>query len=126
MNSNQHGLIGAAAGTAFTFAKYLKIKEQKLETAFPWGELLLYSGLGFLLASLPDWLEPACNPNHRKFLHSLAMMGLVGYGAFGKHTNNMDEDCKKVIQAFAVSYISHLSVDATTKKSIPIIHPKFV
>lgn len=113
-------------GAAFTIVKYLKRKEHEPEITFPWGELLLDSGLGFLLASLPDWLVPAYNPNHRKFLHSFAMLGLVGYGAFGKHTNNMDEDFKKVIQAFAVSFISHLCADSTTKKSIPIIHPKFV
>lgn len=126
MNGKHHRLIGAAAGAAFTVTKYLKKKELEPETKIPWGELLLDSGLGFLLASLPDWLEPARNPNHRKFAHSLVMMGLVGYSAFGKHTKNMDEDFKKVIQAFAISFISHLCADSTTKKSIPIIHPKFV
>ena len=126
MNGNQHRVIGAAAGAIFTVAKYIIKKEVDSETKFSWGELLLNSGIGLLLATLPDLLEPACNPHHRKFFHSLASAGLIGYGAFGKHTKNMDEDFTKLIQAMALSYLLHLGADATTKKSLPILHPKIL
>lgn len=122
MNAKQHGCLGAVAGTGYTLFKYLRKKSDDSETSFPWCELAINMGLGFALASLPDWIEPATNPNHRKFFHSLAMAGLVGYGMYGKHTQDADENLLITIRAIGMSYLCHLAADATTRKSIPLLN----
>ena len=126
MNGKQHRQIGAVCGAGYTVAKYFYEKQDNPELEFPWGDLLLNTGLGFLLGSLPDWIEPAANPNHRKFFHSLTAAAGVGYGAFGKHTETWPDEVKKPVQATAVAYLSHLAADSTTAKSLPLVHPKFI
>ncbi|MHC4678197.1 MAG: hypothetical protein ACYTEK_05810, partial [Planctomycetota bacterium] len=93
---------------------------------FPWGQLAVNMGLGLAFATLPDWIEPATNPNHRKFFHSLASAGLVSYGMFGKHTHKMDVNLLDCVRPIGFTYLSHLAADATTRKSLPLIHPKIV
>ncbi|HJP19405.1 MAG TPA: metal-dependent hydrolase [Nitrospinota bacterium] len=126
MNKNQHRVIGVAVGVTVTLINHKIKKEKYPDTKFPWEELLFNSGVGFLLATLPDIIEPAFNPHHRKFFHSLACGGLIQYAAYGKHTENMDEKIRKRIQISALVYLSHLVADATTTKSIPIFHPKII
>ena len=118
MNAKEHGCLGAVAGAGYTFIKYLWRKSNDPDASFPWDQLVFNMILGFALASLPDWIEPATNPNHRKFFHSFAMGGLVVYGMYGKHTENM--------RLIGMSYLSHLAADARTPKSIPLIHPKII
>lgn len=114
--------VGAAACAAFTIEKYMIRKKKDPNLKFSWGELLLSIGIGCCLASLPDLLEPATDPNHRKLFHSYAMAGLVGYGTFGKHMEKIDEDLKKFLQPIGVAYLSHLAAAAHTPRSLPLIH----
>ena len=90
MNAKQHACIGVLAGAGYTFGKYLWRKSNDPNTNFPWRQLAVNMGLGLFFASLPDLIEPATNPNHRKFFHSLTTAGLVCYGMYGKHTNKID------------------------------------
>jgi membrane-bound metal-dependent hydrolase YbcI (DUF457 family) len=83
-------------------------------------------GLGLTFATLPDWIEPATNPNHRKFFHSLTTAGLVGYGMYGKHTHNINVNLLEYVRSIGFAYLSHLAADSTTPKSLPLIHPKIV
>ena len=99
-------------------------KANDQEVKFPWGELILDTGIGYTFGSLPDWVEPATNPHHRKFFHSLTTAGLVTYGAFGKHAHEWSDEVRRPIQSVAVTYISHLAADATTDRGIAVIHPK--
>jgi len=124
MNGKQHRQIGAACGAGYTIAKYLSDKQDNPELAFPWGDFLLNTSIGYFLGGLPDWIEPATNPNHRKLFHSLTAAVGVGYVAFGEHTKNWTDEARTPIQATALAYLSHLAVDFTTAKSIPFIHPK--
>jgi len=126
MNAKQHACIGLVAGAGYTFGKYLWIKQKDPNTDFPWGQLAVNMGLGLAFASLPDWIEPATNPNHRGFFHSLTGAGLVGYAMFGKHTNNIDVNSMDYLRSIGFSFLSHLVADATTPKSLPLIHPKIV
>lgn len=87
---------------------------------------MLNTGIGYFVGSLPDWIEPATNPNHRKIFHSLTAAVGVGYVAFGEHTKNWTDEARKPVQATALAYISHLAADFTTAKSIPFIHPQFI
>lgn len=126
MNGKQHRQIGAACGAGYTVIKYFIEKKDNPELEFPWGDLLLNTGIGYLFASLPDWIEPATNPHHRKFFHSLTAAAGVGYAAFGKHSGAWPEEVKKPIQATALAYLYHIVADSTTAKSISLIHPKLI
>lgn len=126
MNGKQHRQIGAVCGAGYTVAKYSFDKQDNPELDFPLGEFILNTGIGYLLGSLPDWIEPATNPNHRQFFHSLTAAVGVGYGAFGKHTETWSDEVKKLIQAIALAYISHLVADSSTAKGIAIFHPKLI
>lgn len=126
MNGKQHKQIGAACGAGYTMAKYFVEKQNNPELEFPWGDLLLNTGIGFLLGSLPDWIEPATNPHHRKFFHSLTATAVVCYCAFGEHAQEWPEGVRKTAKAAALAYGSHTLVDGTTKFSISLIHPKVI
>ncbi len=126
MNAKQHACLGLLAGGGYTFLKYLWEKSNEPNTNFPWRQLAINMGLGLAFASLPDWIEPATNPNHRKFFHSLTTAGLVGYGMFGKHTRNVDVNLQDSVRSIGLSYLCHLAADATTPKSISLIHPNIV
>lgn len=126
MNAKQHICIGAMAGAGYTVGMYLWIKRKEPNYNFPWKKLFVNISLGLAFAKLPDWIEPATNPNHRKFFHSLTTAGLVGYGMYGKHTHNINVNLLDYIRSIGFAYLSHLAVDATTPKSLPLIHPKIV
>jgi membrane-bound metal-dependent hydrolase YbcI (DUF457 family) len=126
MNAKQHACLGILAGGGYTFLKYLLDKSNNPNMKFSWDRLVINMGLGLVFASLPDWIEPATNPNHRKFFHSLTTAGLVGYGMFGNHTRDLDDNLKDSVRSIGLSYLFHLAADATTPKSLPIIHPKFI
>jgi len=100
---------------------------------------------------MPDILEPAADPNHRKFAHSLVVGGALSVARFGE----MQLSCRRRADAahqrllshipgcperdttllevliwrflagaavgFAVGYASHLVLDATTTKGLPLI-----
>jgi membrane-bound metal-dependent hydrolase YbcI (DUF457 family) len=124
MNAKEHGCLGAVAGAGYTIFKYLKNKEEDSHSCFPLDQLVINVLLGIIFATLPDWLEPATNPNHRKFLHSFTMGGLVIYGMYGNHIQDIDDKTLNIIRSIGFSYLSHLVADSTTPKSIPLIHPK--
>lgn len=126
MNGKQHALIGAATCGAFCVAKYLSRKSENEAEEFPCAEFFGHAAIGFLLGSLPDLLEPATSPWHRKFFHSVTAGGLVTWGAFGEHSEEWDPDTKTAVQASAIAYLSHLAADSTTPRSIALVHPRFV
>jgi len=124
MNAKEHACIGALAGAGYTLGKYFWRKSKDPNTDFPWSQLAVNTGLGLAVATLPDWIEPATNPNHRKFFHSLTTAGLVAYGMYGKHTHNIDVNLLDYVRSIGFAYLSHLAADATTPKSLPLIDPK--
>lgn len=126
MNAKQHAYIGVLAGAGYSVGKYLWKKRKDPNHKFPWGQLALNIGLGLAFARLPDWIEPATDPNHRKFFHSLATGGLVCYGMYGKHASKIEANLLDYIRSVGFTYLSHLAADATTPRSLPLIHPKIV
>jgi hypothetical protein len=84
-------------------------------------EVAAFSAGGAVLGALPDILEPATNPNHRALFHSLSCAGAVIYGAFGKHSDEWRPDDRFGARAIALSYLSHLYLDAGTRKGLPLI-----
>ena len=80
----------------------------------------LVSGLAG--AILPDKLEPAFHPHHRKFFHSYtAGAGLVYTKTQIDDFLNRYLDFKYPTYAFFLGYASHLILDFRTPKSLPLI-----
>ena len=48
-------------------------------------------------ASIPDWIEPYTCPNHRKFFHSVFVLGLVAYGGYKLYQWEAEEDWQKFL-----------------------------
>jgi len=75
--------------------------------------------------TLPDILEPALNPNHRRFFHSLGFAGLLGYGAYKLYKWQPEDEnyqlLKQIGLVIGAAYLINLAMDATTPKSLPII-----
>jgi membrane-bound metal-dependent hydrolase YbcI (DUF457 family) len=74
--------------------------------------------------NLPDILEPATSPNHRKKFHSLAFAAVLGtclYQLNQWQTETELESLLKGASMLAVSaYLIHLALDFTTAKSLPL------
>lgn len=111
-----HAIIGGGVGTLCYlgycwFAKN-KPSVQGLGTAF---------GLGGLGGSIPDIIEPASNPNHRKFFHSAGFSTFLA--SFLKVITDDDEiahDKKLAFIILILSYLSHILSDSTTPRGIPL------
>lgn len=81
--------------------------------------------LASLLTKLPDLLEPATTPNHRQFFHSVAFATLLGVGLYKLHQwepqGTADKFWKGLGMLAISSYLIHLALDATTRKSLPLL-----
>jgi inner membrane protein len=118
MNAAAHQLTaGAAVGL------FLAHGEQKN------GQTTVAPLLGGLAASiltkLPDLLEPATSPNHRQFFHSIVFASLLGAGYFKldqwEPQDSFEELLKTLGKLAIASYLIHLALDSTTRKSLPFL-----
>jgi membrane-bound metal-dependent hydrolase YbcI (DUF457 family) len=85
---------------------------------------LFCTGLGLVVGTAPDALEPATDPNHRAFGHSLALgAGLAKFAMTTCNKKNGDwEEFQKILVAVAiVAYLAHLIADACTPKGLPLL-----
>jgi membrane-bound metal-dependent hydrolase YbcI (DUF457 family) len=73
-------------------------------------------------ASLPNKMEPAYHPNHRSTSHSFSAAVLNAWG-IGSISNSEQSDPKltSATKAFLFGHLSHLALDFTTPKSLPIV-----
>ncbi|MCC6649277.1 MAG: metal-dependent hydrolase [Polyangiaceae bacterium] len=103
------------------------------------GELLGGVAGGVLGSRIPDVLEPAVHPNHRKVAHSFAAAALTGrFVVPAAHRLHADgatqaesklDPALKFLQQFAAGasvgavagYGSHLVADASTPKGLPLL-----
>lgn len=118
MNGPTHRLLaGIAVGVAAAHSE----QANGQSTAMP----LAAGAIGALCTNLPDWLEPATSPNHRKFFHSIVFAtGVVV--AFKKAwywepETGLERCLRVVVLAGMAGYLTHLALDATTKRSLPIL-----
>ena len=116
-DQTEHGILGAL----ISLAAYVSYKTKKNTPVTIYGVLgsLL---LGGLAGVLPDILEPANNPSHRSFFHSISLLVMLAYGnqKVWKSQNLTDEQ-KLVVSLLSSAYASHLLSDSSTPKSIPFI-----
>ena len=92
-----------------------------MKVKFP--DLLVASAVGLAGGLLADLLEPASDPNHRKFAHSiLVAIGLaVLIGLIWRNSVSNSEERPLAIGSMIVAYLSHLMLGSATPKSIPLI-----
>lgn len=86
---------------------------------------LVSAALAAALTNIPDWLEPATHPGHRDFFHSIAFAAMLGLGAIKLYDWSPEEEWQKVIRYVSLvgagAYLVHLVLDATTRRSLPLI-----
>lgn len=89
------------------------------------GAALVMGTAASLLPSLPDLIEPAVHPNHRKFFHSVAFAFTLAYAMRKAYEWEAQEPWEKVARIAALvggaAYLAHLARDAFTAKSLPLI-----
>lgn len=111
-----HKFVGGLVGLAV--AVTVQDKEQPINP-------LLAIGTGTAFGELPDILEPATNPHHRQFCHSLVVLATVGYGVKKvydwKPEDSAGEFWRTIALCAGAGYISHLVLDALTPRSLPVI-----
>jgi len=116
-NSVDHVTCGACVGAAayLTFCRMF----QRNPT---WLGLVGCTVAGSALALGPDLLEPASDPNHRRFFHSLAMLAVLAIGDYKLMTNLTVGDEEKLgLLAASAGYASHLLMDGLSPRSLPAV-----
>lgn len=111
--------IGAGAVIGLATAK---IESDKGQVSL---QPVINAALGASMGTLPDVIEPALNPNHRKFFHSVTALGMVGYGGYKLWKWEPETDFEKLLKGIGLigcgAYMTHLLMDSTTPKSLPLI-----
>ena len=84
---------------------------------------MLVCGLGGAAGAIaPDVLEPALHPNHRSLFHSLAAGGATTAGLKGLYeTVSMDPYLRLFARSLLVGYLSHLVLDSSTPRGLPVL-----
>ena len=113
-SSDIHIVVGAGVGIGVHLLNKILKQEQITMNGIAKAGIV-----GSVIALLPDIIEPATNPNHRKFFHSLVLAG--GLVAI-THNSEIKQDAytKEAIELAGYSYLSHLLLDSLTPKGLPL------
>ena len=86
---------------------------------------IMHAALAAACGTLPDVLEPAFHPNHRKFFHSFGFAGVIGYGLYKLYKWKTEDEFEQILKSVGLVvggvYLVHLSMDSSTPKSLPLI-----
>jgi membrane-bound metal-dependent hydrolase YbcI (DUF457 family) len=129
-NFKKHLVTGAIIGTILAIVlyviQYFKQRRRNSDYRFSFWKffqaVLAGCSLGALTGIVTDKIEPATNPNHRGFFHSITFWLVLSIAAY-KTCMRRDVDClyrNLVIISFA-GYSSHLMLDSQTPKSLPFL-----
>lgn len=83
------------------------------------GKSLLHGGISAAFCMVPDQLEPATNPRHRKTFHSVTAGSAMTFGMIKANNSDLDDDWKQVINSIGVGIGSHLILDSETDAGLP-------
>ena len=129
-NFKKHLVTCASVGTITAIVLYIVryFKEQKRnpDNRFNiWkfiNAILAGCALGALTGIVTDKIEPATNPNHRGFFHSIIFWFVLSVAAY-KTLLEQDVDClcKQLVVIGFAGYSSHLMLDMQTPKSLPFL-----
>jgi membrane-bound metal-dependent hydrolase YbcI (DUF457 family) len=118
-NSGTHLMVGGMVGlSGMIFLKWVRNEK-----------LTFWEGVGGVLvgcfgACLPDLLEPANNPQHRKALHSVAVGGAgipFSISKIYEGAWSLTQGEKDILIVLLLGYFSHLVLDGRTPRGLPIL-----
>jgi membrane-bound metal-dependent hydrolase YbcI (DUF457 family) len=119
VNGPTHRLVAGLGISAA--AAHLEQQNGAQPTAMP----LAAGVVGAFCTNLPDILEPATSPNHRRVFHSVACAVVLIVGFKKAWDWKPEGDLRKLLRFVALAgtagYLAHLALDATTKRSLPLI-----
>ena len=84
-------------------------------------DFILYSlfvGLTVLGSFSPDLIEPPHNDNHRRFFHSIFLLGILIILLIWLNFGNQSM-LTYLSSGFIIGYLSHLFIDATSQIGLP-------
>ncbi len=117
-NGNNHRLLAALVIGGFSLSQNTG-SEEALKRS------LLHSSVAALATNLPDLLEPAINPHHRQFFHSMVFGGLVVYAGCKLYRWSPEERWERVARNLLLvgcgSYLLHLLADSFTPRGLPLV-----
>ena len=88
------------------------------------GELLVCEGIGIAAGAAPDIFEPATDPHHRGFGHSVALgtaLTKVAITNCNRENGSWQEFLKIAVAVASVSYVVHLIADGFTPNGLPLL-----
>lgn len=117
-NRSTHMMVAAlSVGTVCVCAE----SEQPKKSARP----LAGAAIAACTTNLPDFLEPALHPNHRRFFHSLTFAGLLGYAGYALYKWEPDAQIDQIVRFALMAGVGacliHLLLDARTPKGLPLL-----
>jgi inner membrane protein len=81
--------------------------------------------LAAICTNIPDWLEPAVNPHHRQFFHSITFAAMIGGGMYKLSQWETQTEGEKLLKFCLMvagsAYLAHLAMDACTKRSLLLL-----
>lgn len=111
-----------ALGGSITLALYIIYKKLIKKEELTLGGVAGSFSLGIIGGALPDLIEPATNPNHRQFFHSVALILVAILGKEKLYEIlGLNERMRRYFDWFLSAYGSHLICDARTPKGLPPI-----
>lgn len=116
-----HAATGFAVGAGINVAKQLAQKAADPKRPFDIGEMFLWGVGGAPCASIPDLLEPALNPHHRGFFHSVTFGAALIAIACGKVPMRVTSTAAGILKFAAACCFSHLVLDFCTPRSLPLL-----
>jgi membrane-bound metal-dependent hydrolase YbcI (DUF457 family) len=120
-SAKHHALLGATVGAAADILFQLWRSQQVPGRPFDWLQLAACAAVGGGIGILADVLEPAINPNHRAFFHSVTFGVGAFYATHGPHTCKWTQDQRAAGCLCCYCYLSHLVADARTPRGLPWI-----
>ena len=129
-NSRAHIKAGALTAAVIAFASNIRKQQELVNNGFQKQidlkstlvQSAVHSFIGAVGGVLPDLLEPADHPCHRKIAHSWAVVLSLPRICYAIDTNqDLNVEQREILKSLVYGYGSHLVLDSTTSKSLPLI-----
>ena len=119
-------IIGTITAIVLYLVRYFREHRRNPDYRFDFWKfiqaVLAGCALGAITGIVTDRIEPATNPNHRGFFHSITfwfLLTVIVYKTIMKR--DIDCLCKNLVVIGFAGYSSHLILDMQTTKSLPFL-----